>query len=700
MRNLICGKSNGVGGLSSNVQFLKGVGPRRARLLGKIGIFTIDDLLKFFPYRYFDRERIRNIRDLEIGREETIEGIVKDWEEKEFYKGKRRIYVSKAIVADKTGSIPVVWFGKRYLNRAIKIGDKIIVSGTVKGFILQEMMATDFEVQTTDDYVPIHTKRIVPVYHLVNGISSRYLRRIIWDAINSSPKMVDIIPPEFLKKNCLMNVTDAIRNIHFPRSLNAFYLARKRFAYEEFFLMQMFLSLKRKWISSKTSYKIPIGKELDFRIRRLFPFELTRAQERVIGEIASDISSGKPMNRLLQGDVGSGKTIVMLYALLAVIGNHLQAAVMVPTELLAEQHYSTITKLMCLSRVRVCLLTSNLTSNERTKTLKAIKDGEIDLVIGTHSLIQKAVEFKNLALVVIDEQHRFGVTQRAQFRAKGLNPHTLVMTATPIPRTLSLTLFGDLDVSVIDELPPGRKSITTILKPASQIRECFDFIREKLHQGRQAYFVYPLIDESDKLPLKSAAKMSNILKEEFKDFNVALLHSGIAKREREFIMAKFRDGTINILVSTIVIEVGIDVPNATIMVIENAQRYGLAQLHQLRGRIGRGCEASYCFLFGEPSTAEAKRRLEIMTETTDGFKIAQEDLRLRGPGEFFGTRQSGLPELKVADIIRDFTLLREARRDAFALVFNQSPLSSKKIILIKDVLRQRYKDRLDLVSVG
>jgi ATP-dependent DNA helicase RecG len=377
---------------------------------------------------------------------------------------------------------------------------------------------------------------------------------------------------------------------------------------------------------------------LDRRIRRLFPFKLTRAQERVISQIREDLQKDFPMNRLLQGDVGSGKTIVAAYALLAAIGNRTQSAIMAPTELLAEQHYNTMKTLLEGSRVKIALLSSSLTPSSKRRLLLEIREGQIDLVIGTHAIIQQEVEFKNLALVVIDEQHRFGVLQRAELRKKGKKPHTLVMTATPIPRTLSLTLYGDLELSIIDELPPGRKPIKTIVRPQHTLPMSFDFIKRKLREGLQAYFVYPLIDPSDSLPLKSATKMFQILQDEFSEFRVALIHAQLPRKERDKIMQEFRSGVIDILVSTVVIEVGIDVPNASIMVIENAERYGLAQLHQLRGRIGRGAVHSYCLIFGNPKTSEARRRLEIIATTQDGFKIAEEDLRLRGPGEFFGTR--------------------------------------------------------------
>lgn len=684
--------------LTCNVQYLKGVGPYRAKLLHKMGILTVEDLLTYFPRKHFDRSQIKGIREVQIGKEETIQGFVEHIRERQT----RKVHILEALIRDETGSITCIWFGQSYLKKSIRVGDEIIVSGKIDVFRQIQIKPKEFEIIPRDDYIPIHTKGFIPVYTVTDGISKRQLRRLIWNAINKYGNLLqEIIPYEFLEKHRLMDISTAIHQMHFPENKDSLYNARKRLVYEELFLMQVFLALRRMGIRQlKKGTRLIINNELDFRIRRLFPFKLTQAQEKVIQEIRKDTCQEKPMNRLLQGDVGSGKTIVAIYALLSAVGNHFQSAIMAPTELLAEQHYNTISKLLGKSKVRLCLLRSGFTQKQRKEIINTIKDGQFDLVIGTHAVIQKDVEFKNLALVVIDEQHKFGVMQRAALRAKGLHPHTLVMTATPIPRTLSLTLFGDLDVSIIDELPPGRKPIRTIFRPSHKIRESFEFIKNKIREGRQVYFVYPLIDESDKLPIKSATKMFKFLKEIFSGFNVALLHGEMTKDEKDSIMRNFRDGKINILVSTIVIEVGIDVPNATIMVIENAERYGLAQLHQLRGRIGRGGEESYCLLFGDPKTEEAKRRLSIMVETTDGFKIAEEDLRLRGPGEFFGTRQSGLPELKVANIIDDFSLLLEARKDAFSIVVKDPYLTSSRNTVVKEALKHKYKERLGLISIG
>ncbi|HLY74933.1 MAG TPA: ATP-dependent DNA helicase RecG, partial [Planctomycetota bacterium] len=447
---------------------------------------------------------------------------------------------------------------------------------------------------------------------------------------------------------------------------------RRRFAYEEFFRLQAELALRRRLLRRETEgRRLQISDALDFRIRVLFPFKLTGAQDRAIAQIRKDLASGSPMNRLLQGDVGAGKTIVAAYALLAAVGKRTQAVLMAPTEILAEQHARTFQRLLGSSRVRIAFLGGGLKGKKREELLAAVARGEVDLLIGTHAVIERDVRFKDLGLAVIDEQQKFGVLQRAAIGRKGLRPHLLVMTATPIPRTLALTLYGDLDLTVLDELPPGRKEVRTMFVPGAGRREKLSFIRQKLREGRQAYFVYPLVDESDKIALQSAIKAHEGLTEAFKDFRVALLHGRMKPEEKDAVMEEFRAGRVQLLVSTLVIEVGIDVPNASLMVIDHCERYGLSQLHQLRGLIGRGAYESFCILFGKGS-----ERIETFVSTSDGFRIAEADLRLRGPGELLGTRQSGLPELKAARLVEDARLLELAREDAFALVARDPALST------------------------
>jgi ATP-dependent DNA helicase RecG len=514
-------------------------------------------------------------------------------------------------------------------------------------------------------------------------------------------KVRDFLPPEMLRERKLPSLADALRKVHFPQKVKEAETARKRLAYDELFLIELVLALRHRALKREDkTHRVDISAEIDEHIRRLFPFQLTAAQEKVLTEIVGDIRSAKPMNRLLQGDVGSGKTVVALYAMLCYVANKCQAALMAPTEILAQQHYQTVSRLLKDSRVRILPLIGGMPKRERRKSLAAIAAGEVDIVIGTHALIQADVNFAGLGIIVVDEQHKFGVMQRGSLIKKSLNPDVLIMTATPIPRTLTMTVFGDLDVSIIDRMPPGRKRVKTWWVPQRKLQGAYDFIRKEINRGRQAYFVYPLVEEStdeQTRRLKDATKMAELLgKDVFPEFRVGLLHGRMSSEEKESVMLAFRDGKIQVLVSTIVIEVGIDVPNATMMVIENAERFGLSQLHQLRGRIGRGSEESYCMLFGNPS------------RTSDGFKIAEEDLRLRGPGEFFGTRQHGLPELKIANIIEDYEVLRVARRDAFSVAQKKAVTAGGRSVqidgaycdaMLKEV-RNRFADMVELIGVG
>ena len=516
-----------------------------------------------------------------------------------------------------------------------------------------------------------------------------------------APALEETFPPALLKQRKLMPIQEAIRQIHFPDSAGAAHRARRRLIYEEFFLMELGMALRKRGVKDETKgYAFRITPKIDEHIRMLFPFKLTGAQERVIAEIAEDMRSPKPMNRMLQGDVGSGKTVVALYALLAAVADGFQAAIMAPTEILAEQHRQTCSRYLAHSRVRVLTLTGGA-PRERGERLKAVSMGEADLIVGTHALIQRDVRFKKLGMVVVDEQHKFGVIQRQALRQKGKHPDVLVMTATPIPRTLSLTVFGDLDFSVLDEMPPGRRPVRTRWVEPGKRAKGYEFIRKRLAAGEQAFIVYPLVEESEKLDLKSATERAAYFQRKvFPEFRVGLLHGRMPPAKKDQVMADFRAGRIHVLVSTIVVEVGIDVPNASIMVVEHGERYGLSQLHQLRGRIGRGRHESWFLVFGEPRNEDALRRLRVIQSTSDGFRIAEEDLKLRGPGEFFGTRQHGLPELRIGDIIADLPLLRLARKDAFELVADDPELAAEQNRLIKDRLVKKFRDRLDLIDVG
>ncbi|MBI4712055.1 MAG: ATP-dependent DNA helicase RecG, partial [Planctomycetes bacterium] len=622
--------------LDTSIQYLKGVGPERLKLFHRLGIHTVEDLLYHFPRKYLDRTRVQTIREVLSQRptdEVTVCGQIIAVSASRSKFGKSIIGIT---IEDQTGIINAIWFNQPFLKRVFCKGQHIILAGKVGCYKRElQIVAPEYEILQSEGQTPVHTQGIVPCYALTDGLSQKFIRRLIK---NTVPKYVSFLPDVLDAGTNLMSLPEAIKQVHFPTSQDTLDSARRRLVYEELFLFQMALALKRAQIRhSKLKYQITISAQLDSRIKARIPFTLTKAQKRVVNEIKADLLLTHPMNRLLQGDVGSGKTIVAVYAILAAIGNKLQVALMAPTEILAEQHYQTITRLLTDSKVRIALLTSGLNKQERQQKIDAIKQGQIDLVIGTHALIEKDINFARLELLIIDEQHKFGVVQRAALKAKGENPHLLVMTATPIPRTLALTAFGELDISTIDELPPGRQPVKTVLRPSSKLSDALDFIRNKIREGRQVYFVYPRIEESDtdeRLILKSAKHMSKELEKVFPEYKIALLHGQLAQRTKDKIMADFRSGKTNILVSTVIIEVGIDIPNATVMVIDNAERYGLAQLHQLRGRIGRGSQKSYCLLFGDYTTPESESRLKIMEAANDGFRITEEDLRIRGPGEF------------------------------------------------------------------
>jgi ATP-dependent DNA helicase RecG len=677
--------------LFDSIQYLNGVGPQRFKSFERLGVRNIYDLLFYFPRKYFDRSLIKNISEVinnnastdEITIKGKISGI-------SYYRTKYRKSIFEIIVNDETGSLTAIWFNQPYLRNIFTKGQTVILSGKMKFYKHLQLSSPEYEIipeKNTDNFSPLHTQGIIPCYSLTEGLSQKLLRRIIKNCLSEYlPLVDDLVNP--LSKTSLLS--QALKQIHFPDSQEVVEKTRHYLVYDELFLFQLALEFRRYQIKKTlVKYCFKISSKLNERIRKRIPFQLTPSQEKVIREIINDLTANYPMNRLLQGDVGSGKTIVAVYAILSAIGNGLQVALMAPTEILAEQHARTISRLLVNSKIRTVFLTSELKPKERSNALETIKSGTADLVIGTHALIQKDIAFKKLGLLIIDEQHKFGVMQRADLKNKGENPHVLIMTATPIPRTLALTAFGDLDISTINELPPGRIPVRTILKPSAKIHDAFDFIRQKIREGRQVYFVYPLIEDSPethqgqqqlyRTNLKSVTTMAKYLKEKiFSDCTVAVLHGALIDEKKEKIMRDFREGKINILVSTLVIEVGIDVPNASVMVIEHAERYGLAQLHQLRGRIGRGAYQSFCLLFGDFTTPEAEQRLKIMEETNDGFRIAEEDLRIRGPGEFLGIRQSGLPEFKIANLATDFNTLKLARNDA-QKVINNNQLTNEKL---------------------
>jgi len=680
------------------IQYVKGVGPKRAMLLNKLGIKTLQDTLYYLPWRYEDRKNLKKIGDLCYGTLQTTMGEVVSTEVITTARKKMKIF--ELSVMDNTGLLRCRWFNQPYMERFFKKGQKIILSGIVRGNPFGfgfEMENPDFEYLENENRF-IHTLRIVPVYKATEGLTSKQLRTLMFNTVNSYVHYTeDFMPQGILQRNDLLPLRKAIKETHFPEeffdmdTLNrGVSPAHRRLVFDEFFLLQLGLALtKKKEVSEKgISFKDNKGILFNEFLKRL-PFELTDAQKRVLKEIMTDMQRPMPMNRLLHGDVGCGKTVVALSAMLIPVDNGYQACLMAPTEVLAEQHFINVHKIIEELGVKVALLTSSI----RAKPFDEIARGKIPIVIGTHSLIQEQVRFKHLGLAVIDEQHKFGVIQRADLRKKGFNPDILVMTATPIPRTLALTLYGDLDISVIDELPKGRIPVITKVFFPGQKGEVYSLINRELTKGRQVYIVYPLIEESEKLDLKCVEEGAAALRKIFPTKRIALIHGRIRQEERENIMAGFKSGDIDILVSTTVIEVGVDVPNASLMLVVHAERFGLAQLHQLRGRIGRGNYESYCLLMAYPPLGEdAKRRLKAMEAMADGFKIAEEDLRIRGPGEFFGTRQSGMPDLKVANIIRDIEILETARKEAFTLTDVDPYL--KDYPLLKKELQRRWMGRL------
>lgn len=687
------------------IQFIKGVGPNRAKLLNRIGIETVKDSLYYLPNRYEDRSRIKKICDLSFGALETASGKVISAEIIKLPGRNLRIF--ELIVNDGSGLLKCKWFNQPYMKKTFQIGDEALLCGTVKknpyrgiGF---EMDNPEYEILTEGEDSHIHLNRIVPVYRVTKGLSVRQMRSIMFNIVSLYIDDVrDDIPDYILKRNALPGLAESLSQIHFPDALVKIELLNrgesdfhKRLAFDELFMLELGLAVlkKRNAVEKGIAFQ-PDGRLLGKFIDML-PFKLTKAQEKVSNDITGDMKNPHPMNRLIQGDVGCGKTVVALMAMMTAAECGYQSALMAPTEILAEQHYINIHQFIHGLGLRLCLLTASV----KDRPLEKIASGEIDMVIGTHALIQEGVKFKNLGLAVIDEQHRFGVMQRALFRKKSLNPDVLVMTATPIPRTLALTVYGDLDYSVIDELPPNRRPVATRMVPSTRKESVYILIKEEVKKGRQVYVVYPLIEESEKTDLRSATLGKTAFEKIFPEFRTGIIHGRLKPQEREEIMASFKKGEIDILVSTTVIEVGVDVPNATLMIIIHAERFGLSQLHQLRGRIGRGSHQSYCILLAyEPYGEEARRRLQIMVKSNDGFMIAEEDLNIRGPGEFFGTRQSGMPDLRIANIVRDSFLLSEARKEAFSIIDKDPEI--KEFPALKKSLETFWEGKMELFKTA
>lgn len=708
-------------GLSTEVQYLKGVGPKLGMLLRKLGLETVQDVLEYFPRRYEDRRNLPPIMMVKPGTQVTVKGRLKGVHTRGTRGGKVMI---TATVADETGEIDLVWFNQPWVTRDLqKVSGEILAFGTVKEGRnrRKEMSSPEWEAMDEDDDAGDFA-RLHPVYPLTEGVPQWAVKKAAASAVEYFAGMVEEPLPEGLRKERhLKGMAWCLKQMHMPDSLNSQSEARRRLVFEEFLYLQLVLQMRRRQVQQEIGISFPISKVTGVgaasgtlfaeetsggvsgsmweQVTSLLPFEMTKAQKRVVGEIWKDMERPYPMNRLVQGDVGSGKTAVAACAMLAAVRCGYQAAMMAPTEILAEQHFFNLKKLFEPVGVEVELLVGKQGAKAKRRAQEATAGGTAQIAVGTHALIQEGVQFHKLGLVVIDEQHRFGVVQRLALRQKGVeNPDVLVMTATPIPRTMTMSLYGDLDLSVIDELPPGRKPIKTHWKTADKRRSVYESVKELIEQGRQAYFVCPMITESEKMQTQAAEDLYYRLKEQvYPDFKIGLLHGQMKPAEKEEVMNQFRTGDLDILVSTVVIEVGVDVPNASVMVIEDANRFGLSQLHQLRGRVGRGEHQSFCILVANATTGESEQRMQIMVQTTDGFRIAEEDLKIRGPGDIAGTRQSGAVEFKLANLVDDGPLLEQARDAAMRILEEDPELQKAENRVLVAKARERRRDEALIV---
>ena len=692
--------------LQTPLTALKGIGPRRAADLSNVGLHVVGDLLARFPLRYEDRAQFREIASARAGESVTLTGTVVSCGLRLTRRPGFKLF--EAVVRDASGTIRAVWLNQPFMANVIGRGADVILFGTVEhrdgGGV--QLTNPQHELPGRLDRDSIHSGRIVPIYERAGCVSCRVQRTLVREVLDALPADVpDVLPVWLLRELELPGWREAVEAAHFPaagaaiEALNAFRTpAQVRLILEEFLLFQVGLAWRRREADAVRKPTVPV---VDDRVRNaaraVLPFTLTEGQRQAVKDIVEDMTRPRPMQRLLQGDVGAGKTIVALLAAVVAMENGLQVAFMAPTEILAEQHFLTIRRLLAPAGYDVALLTGSCGAGERRRVLSGMASGQAQLVVGTHALVQQDVAFARLGLVVVDEQHRFGVLQRAVLREKGWRPDVLVMTATPIPRTLALTVYGDLDVSVIRDLPPGRQSIRTTAIPQARRDEAHAFVRRQLDAGRQAYVVYPLVEESSKVDVRAATEMADHLAADvFPEYRLALLHGRLRPEEKDRVMRAFAAGDVQLLVSTTVIEVGIDVPNATVMIVEHAERFGLAQLHQLRGRVGRGAHQSFCLLlYQEPLAENGEARLQALTGTTDGFVIAERDLELRGPGDFFGTRQSGLPTLRSGDFLRDRAIMEQARQLAAAALEREPPEGP----LITEA-RRSWSDRFGLAAVG
>jgi len=711
------------------VQFVKGVGPKRTNVLQRLHITTVEDALWTIPWRYEDRSVMTPIGNLVPGMMASICGMIGTCEAKRTRN--RRLSVMEVGIEDQSGRMQVVFFNQPYLEEILTVGTRVMMSGRVlsgrQGWMVPRMDVAQYEIIGEDIESTLHVGRIVPIYHETKGWTSRQMRVLVKNLLEDQGiELLDHLPTPLRARQRLIPMHEALHDVHFPKTGTDLQLlergktaAHRRLAFEELLLLQLALATRHRSVHEEP-------KELRFNPRTpllqqlscLLPFRLTTAQDRVVREIFRDMISSRPMNRLVQGDVGSGKTAVALHALVLACGSGYQAALMAPTEILAEQHYQNLSGTLQALGLHTILVRGGEKSSVKKTQVERLASGDIQVAIGTHALIQQGVRFKNLGLVVVDEQHKFGVLQRKTLIDKGYKPDVLVLTATPIPRTLAMTVYGDLDVSMIDVLPPGRKPVRTFLFNDTQRRRATQIVRDELRAARQAYVVYPLVEESEKTDLQDAIQGAEQLRNgEFAEFSVGLLHGRMKAAEKEAVMADFKAGTIQVLVATTVIEVGVDVPNATVILIEHAERFGLAQLHQLRGRVGRGNHQSYCLLMtqnltwgrtrlgrrsmeSEESVSTARERLEALVRSNDGFVIAEDDLRIRGPGEFFGLRQWGMPEFRVANLVRDGDLLQQARQEAFLLMKSDPGLKEPAHQGLRDAMLRKWEEKLELGSIS
>lgn len=684
--------------LHSSVQYIKGIGPKRAAFLNRIGVETVNDLLFLVPHRYIDYSQVMRIRDLRINDEATILGQVALVN---VQRTRARQSMIKVIFTDTTGKIVLRWFNRPDLKTKFENGTRMLVSGKVSFYHGVQMINPLFEMIDDANGNDLSRGKVIPVYPLTEGLSLWDIKRAVTIALHECCNDVpEILPARLLEKHTLMTRRDALFSIHEPKNVEEAQRARQRLVYDEFFFFELILAKRRTLIKDTDGIEMPEKGTHTKQLAALLPYELTNDQRRAIQTIARDMAAPRPMNLLLQGDVGSGKTVVALYAMLIAVENGYQAALMAPTEILAEQHFMVISPLLGKMNVRAALITSSIRRMERREILDALHKGAIDIILGTHALIEGDISFKRLGLAIVDEQHRFGVMQRAALVNKAMNPDFLVLSATPIPRTVALTLYGDLDIATIREKPPGRGTVITKIIKESEKHDIYRFIRDQLALHRQAFVICPIIERSDKLDLKSVQDIHHEITRAFPEFQTGVIHGKLKTPERIAIMEAFRLGKIDILVATTVIEVGVDIPNATIMLIEHPERFGLAQLHQLRGRIGRGAEQAQCFLVVDTYLKEETYdRISFFAKNNDGFALAQKDMKLRGPGEILGKRQHGLPDIKIGDLDADREILFKARDDAFELMSIDPRIASPDHTMVHRHLRA-LAEQEELLRIG